>query len=139
MANQSQHECIQMKGSLKTIFGILQWTATPNGVVSFKANNLFWNSVRYTLIANISTDGVCHIVSLVCKLATETLEAEWKEKLPLYWATYLENHPSVMLRIKGFQKQKVLTSNVKDLWNILSKMEAQLAAFRMTLESLDPK
>lgn len=129
-----------MKGTLKSSLGLLEWKLTDNGVVSFKnpvGKKLRFNNVSYSLIANLQTDNVCRIVSITCKLPTNNLEAEICTLLPEEWKQYLQTHPSIMRVHRGDVQERIRTSEKQFLWKILAKMEAQMAAMRMTLENLD--
>lgn len=128
-----------MTGKLKTRFGLLQWTSQTNGIITFHdLQSCKIGGVPFRFLARLE-NGVCIIVRMTCKLATIGLENDLCQTIPFIWENYLTTHPSTKLCIDRQLKQKVLVSNVSDLWKILSAMEAQLAAFRMTLESLDPK
>lgn len=129
-----------MKGTLKSSFGLLEWKLTDNGIVSFKnpvGKKLRFNNTSYSLIANLQTDNVCRIVSITCKLPTSNLEAEICALLPEEWKLHLDTHPSIMRVHKGDVQERIRTSEKQFLWKILAKMEAQMAALRMTLENLD--
>lgn len=129
-----------MKGTLKSSLGLLEWKLTDNGVVSFKnpiGKKLRFNNVSYSLIANLQTDNVCRIVHITCKLPTKSLEETISQVLPEEWKRHLDTHPSIMRVHKGDVQERILTSEKQFLWKILAKMEAQMAAMRMTLENLD--